>query len=272
MRFAPAQLKEWLATGTGRGVQVAVLDSGVETAHPDLRNLKLAEDVSLVENDTGIQAVPGGGRDVFGHGTAVCGIIHRLAPEAEITSVRVLGGQLRSRSAVIRAGARLALRHGCHILNCSFGCAREDHVLFYKDWVDEAYIADRHVVAACNNRDFARREWPGHFPSVITVNFLNTDGPADAVPDTTLYHRPGSLVEFLARGQDVTVPWRNGARKKVTGSSFACAAMTGLLARLLSQCPQLHPLPAKAWLREIATPWMDTAEASEAATILEASA
>lgn len=59
-----------------------------------------------------------------------------------------------------------------HILNCSFGCGRPDQVLAYKDWIDEAYLKGRHVVAACNNYDLSRREWPGHFPSVITVNFV----------------------------------------------------------------------------------------------------
>jgi subtilisin len=147
---------------------------------------------------------------------------------------------------IIREAARLALERGYHILNCSFGCGREDHVLLYKDWIDEAYLRGRHVVAACNNQDFARREWPSHFPTVISVNFANGSSFEE------FYYRPGNLVEFAAHGQDVDVAWLGGAQKKVTGSSFAAPHVTGMLARLVSGLPGLSPLQAKALLQNLA--------------------
>ncbi len=120
---------ECLKQGTGRGIKVAVLDSGIEVASPLVRGLTLADDMAIVDDGFQLKAVEGQGRDVFGHGTAVCDIIRKLAPEAEIGSFRVLGEQLKSRTAIIREGARQALDRGYHILNCSFGCGREDHVL-----------------------------------------------------------------------------------------------------------------------------------------------
>src|SRR6185503_8299555 len=155
-----------------------------------------------------LKLVAGQGRDLFGHGTAIASIIHQIAPQCQIGSFRVLGEQLRSRTAIIREGVRQALERGYHLLNCSFGCGREDQVLQYKDWIDEAYLKGRHVVAACNNHDFMKREWPGHFSSVITVNFANV---AQA---ETFYYRPGNLVEFAARGQDIEVAWLKGGTKK----------------------------------------------------------
>ena len=244
-----SQLRERWRRGDGRGVKVAVLDSGVESSHPKLASLRLSDDVAVVENDGEFKAVDGGGGDLFGHGTEVCDIIHRLAPAAEIGSFRVLGEQCRSRSAMVRIGARLALERGYDILNCSFGCSREDHVLYYKDWVDEAYLHGAHIIAACNNEHYARREWPGHFPSVITVDFTGTDAEA-------LHYRRGTLVEFLAAGQDIAVAWRDGAMKRVTGSSFACAHATGLLARLISaQQEPASTLEAKAQFQRLAEPW-----------------
>src|SRR5262249_14321986 len=160
-----------------------------------------------------ITAAAGSGCDVFGHGTAIAGIIRQLAPEAQIGSFRVLSEQLRSRTLIIREGARLALQRGYHILNCSFGCGRGGHVLLYKDWIDAAYVRGRHIVASCNNQDYLKREWPGHFPTVITVNFTQSEEPE------ALFCRRGNLVEFAARGQDLEVAWREGAKKKVTGSS-----------------------------------------------------
>lgn len=236
-----------LRDGTGRGIKIAVLDSGVEFNHPALAGLKVADDLAVVDDGIQLRVVPGEGRDAYGHGTAVAGIIQQLAPEASIGSFRVLGSHLRSRTMIIREAARLALERGYHILNCSFGCGREDHVLLYKDWIDEAYLQGRHIVAACNNQDFTKREWPGHFPSVITVNFANYTSPEE------FHYRRGQLVEFAAHGQDVDVPWLGGERKQVTGSSFAAPHVSGLLARLISKVSALSPLEAKALLARLAT-------------------
>ena len=227
----------------------------------------LSDDVGVVEDGLRLATVEGACKDVFGHGTAIAGIIRRVAPEAEIGSFRVLGEQLRSRTLIIREGVRLALERGYHILNCSFGCGREDHVLHYKDWIDEAYLRGRHIVAACNNQDFMKREWPGHFPTVITVNFgdgasvpatrspRQPDGSRGrSPPHDELFYRPGNLVEFIAPGQDVVVAWLAGAIKKVTGSSFAAPYVAGLLARLISGCPSLSPLHTKTLLQKLASP------------------
>jgi len=243
-----AEARDFLQRGTGEGIRIAVLDSGIEWAHPQLKQLHRGEDLAIHDDGVRLQTVDGEGYDLFGHGTAIASILHQLAPSAEIGSFRVLGQNLRSRTAIIREGVRQALERGYHILNCSFGCGREDHVLAYKDWIDAAYIRGRHIVAACNNHDFMKREWPGHFPSVITVNFTQADQL------DTLFYRPGHLVEFGARGQDIEVAWAGGGVKKVTGSSFAAPHVAGLLARMLSCCPGLPPLEAKALLQRLASP------------------
>lgn len=246
--ITPEQARSHVERGTGRGIRVAVLDSGIEVNHPELAGMVLRDDVAVTGDGVSLSIVPGGGRDVFGHGTAVAGIVRSLAPEAEIGSVRVLGEQLKSRTAIIRAGARQAIRLGYHILNCSFGCGVLDHVLQYKDWIDEAYLHNVHVVAACNNFDSSKPEWPGYFSSVVTVNMAE-------VERDRLFYQPGSMVEFMARGVNVEVPWMDGQKKAVTGSSFAAAHVSGLLARLLSQAPDLAPMQVKALLRRFALPW-----------------
>jgi subtilisin family serine protease len=241
--------RSWLQQGTGQGIKIAVLDSGIESGHPMLGGLRLVDDLGLIERNGQIAVVPGEGCDAFGHGTAIAGILRQLAPQVEIGSFRVLGERLNSRTLIIREGARLALERGYHILNCSFGCGRDDQVLLYKDWIDEAYLKGRHIVAACNNQDFTKREWPGHFPTVITVNFTRCDRPE------SLFCRQGHLVEFGARGHDLEVAWLGGGRKKVTGSSFSAAHVAGLAARLLSCSPTLSPLLVKALLCCLAEPW-----------------
>jgi subtilisin len=247
--ITPEEAADAIRRGRGRGVKIAVLDSGIEAAHPALGGLQLTDDLAIVEDGYKLQVAEGAGHDLYGHGTAVAGIIRQAAPEAEIGSIRVLGQSLSSRTAIILEGARQAIERGYHILNCSLGCGVPEHVLKYKAWVDEAYLRGVHVVAACNNTDFGRPEWPGFFTSVLTVNMARTEGRSE------VYYKPGHLVEFAARGVDVEVPWAGGGMKKVTGSSFAAPRVTGLLACLLSEVPDLDPLQAKALFRRLALPW-----------------
>jgi len=247
--ISPAEAAAAMLRGRGRGVRIAVLDSGIEASHPAFGGRPLCEDIAIVEDGHKLKVVPGEGRDLFGHGTAVAGVIHQVAPEAEIASIRVLGESLSARTAIILEGARQAIERGYQILNCSLGCGVLEHVLKYKAWVDEAYLRDVHVVAACNNSDYGRPEWPAFFTSVLTVNM------ARAGEKPEIYYKPGHLVEFAARGVDVEVPWTGGGTKKVTGSSFAAPRVAAMLACLLSEVPGLDPLQAKALFHRLALPW-----------------
>ena len=240
-----------LRNGDGAGIRVAVLDTGIEVSHPSLRGLTLLDDVILQGDGPRVSVTDGHGEDAYGHGTAIAGIIRELAPNAGIGSFRVLGADLASRSVIIAAGARLAMERGYHILNCSFGCRGDaSFVLPFKDWVDEAYLRRVHVVSACSNVDIDRREWPSHFPTVVSVNMART-----AVG--VFHHLPGHLVEFATGGQGVQAPWIGGGVKTVTGSSYAAPVMAALLARMLSLTGPMHPVVAKAVLRELSQPWRD---------------
>lgn len=252
MDLSPLKLEEArqaLTNGTGKGVRIAVLDSGIEIDHPELAGLELIDDLHVVDSGIQIEVKSGDGTDIFGHGTAVVGVIRRIAPDAKIGSIRVLGENLASRTVIIREGIRQAIDRGYRILNCSFGCGLADHIFQYKEWIDEAYLNGIHIVSACNNLDFRRPEWPGYFPTVITVNMAQLDD------EGTFFYKSGHLVEFFARGVDITLPWNHHLTKEVTGSSFAAPVLTGLLARLISVFPTLRPLEAKALLHRLAIPW-----------------
>jgi subtilisin family serine protease len=242
-----------ITSGTGQGVRIAVLDSGIEASHPGLEELRLADDLAFVSDGTTLHVRPGGGTDVNGHGTAIAGIIHALAPKAKIGSFRVLRMglfDLTSKRDIIQRAAFEALDRGYQILNCSFGCRGEkEFIMEFKDWVDEAYLKGVHVISACSNTDFAEREWPAYFPTVVTVDKMNLDQV------DRFFYRPGSLVEFVAKGQYADLLWLGGKRKDGFGTSFAAPVATALLARLISVYPGLSSLAAKELLRMIAEPW-----------------
>ena len=259
--ITPEEAAEALKTGRGRGVKIAVIDSGIELSHPALAGLRLTDDLAFDLTPEGVvKRIPGDGTDVFGHGTAVAHCIRRIAPEAQIGSFRVLNATLGSKFQIIREAASLAVEMGYHVLNCSFGSRADlSRIEHFKPWVDLAYRRGVHIVSACDNTDFRSSEWPGHFPSVVTVNMAKTESDGlffrwDEPEGDVSRH----LVEFAARGVDLNVPWRRGKWTVQSGSSFAAPHVSGLLARLLSRHPSLKPPVAKALLQEIAEPWQSS--------------
>lgn len=233
--------------GSGRGVKIAVIDTGIDVSHTELAGLKLLDDIAI-END-GISTHPiEGGTDLFGNGTAIAGIIRKLAPEAELGSFRVLNEKLTSKTSTVCAGADLALDRGYNILCCCLGCAKKDHITAYKEWVDRAYRKDVHIVAAANNLDPTRQEFPSSFTTTISVAKAKTELPI-------VYYRRNFPIPFYARGFDLKVPWKDGSYRQVTGTSFAAAHVVGVLACLLSKSGQITAGDAQKLLKENAAPW-----------------
>ena len=212
-QISPEMAQEAITKGTGKGIRIAILDSGVEANHPELNGLELIDDIAMDTSGMQYVPIPGQGVDVYGHGTAVAGVIRRMAPEAEIGSFRVLDEKNCSGRHVVAAAANIALEKGYDIINCSFGCRGEARfILSFKDWCDQAYLRGIHVVAACNNRHYDTPEWPSHFPSVISVNMAATESD-------DLFYRERCMVELAERGVSLKVPWKGQEVRRQTGSS-----------------------------------------------------
>jgi subtilisin len=227
--------------GDGSGVKVAILDTGVDPRHPDFKSLRLAGTWGVEMGGGNPVVRPLDGKDPAGHGTAIAGIIHALAPAAEILGIAILGGDQRQhRHEIIRAGAGFALEQGAAILNCSFGVPGTGYTLpIYKAWTDEAFHRDRIVVAASSNHAPELPSWPAFFAQVIGVTACE-GGSCEPVMTTPRHH-----VTIAAPGAGITVPVPGGGRARVTGSSFAAAHVSGLLARLMSRFPGLTPSMAR---------------------------
>jgi subtilisin family serine protease len=254
----PDQARDAMEKGRGRGIKVAVIDSGIELSHPAMHHVRLIDDVAFEQNEQGVlRRVAGWGIDTYGHGTAVASVILRAAPEVQLGSFRVLDNKLASKYPIIEEAARTAIDRGYHIINCSFGTkARLETIGYFKSWIDCAYHQGVHVVSACNNDYFREPEWPGFFPSVVTVNMATTLDEDlflrwESSQKSTVRH----LVEFAARGVDLQIPWKNHQMTVHSGSSFAAPHVTALLSRILSIYPSIKPLVAKSLLQEIARDW-----------------
>ncbi|MGA2080365.1 MAG: S8 family serine peptidase [Holophaga sp.] len=222
-------------------VRVLLLDSGVEAAHPDLRPW-VVETLGLEGGAGAWRVAPEAPVDSFGHGTAIAGIILSRAPAVRLTSLRILGQDLRAGTERVRFALDWGLEQGFHIVNCSFGSAARQDLGEFKRLVDRAFCANTWIVAASSNLDPGLEEYPGAFPTVFTVTSADLDDPE------ALVRRPGELTEFAAHGANVRVAWKDGEHRILTGSSFAAPRLTALLARLRAERPGWNACEAKAWL------------------------
>ena len=234
---------EWAWGGaTGKGVRVAVVDSGIDVDHPDVAGaVDVDGGVALaVDADGEVREEPGPHHDVYGHGTGVAGIIHAIAPEARITSIRVLGANLGGRAEVFARGLGWAVEHGFDVINLSLGTSRKDWALTFYELCDQAYFRNCFVVTAASN--VMRPAFPSLFGSVTSV-------ACNLATDPMRFHyNPQPPTEFLARGIDVEVAWRDGRRTSGTGNSYAAPHIAGIAALIRSKHPKLLPFQVKTVL------------------------
>ncbi|MCA9901972.1 MAG: S8 family serine peptidase [Anaerolineales bacterium] len=241
--------RDWAWGGsTGKGIRVAVIDSGIESDHPALGG--------AVQGGVGIDYDPSAPdllcyveeprpQDVFGHGTACAGIIHALAPEAALYSVRVLGGDGRGRSLQFAAGINWAIANGMQVVNMSLSTSSEEYFGLFHQLADEAYFHGVTVVSAVNNDRVP--SYPSLYSSVISVAAHEKQDPF------TFYYNAKPPVEFGAPGIDVRVAWTNKGYITTTGNSFAAPHVAGIVALIRAKHPNLTPFQIKTILHACAS-------------------
>jgi subtilisin len=229
---------------TGRGVKVAVVDSGIDGDHPAVGGVDGYVAVELdPASDRGVRYVDGRHEDLVGHGTACAGIIRSLAPEVELYSVRVLGSNLKGRGAMFLAGIEWAVGHGMDVVNMSLSSKSDAMFAALHHVADEAFFAGSVLVCAANNAPGPT--YPTQFASVVSVAARAADDPF------SLAYNDRPPVEFAARGVDVDVAWSGGASTVATGNSFATPHVAAMAALIRSAHPGLTPFQVKAVLHAI---------------------
>lgn len=248
--------REWAWGGsTGRGVKVAVIDSGVEAGHPAVGGVDGYVEITEKEGELVYDEEPH--EDVYGHGTACAGIIRAAAPECEIFSVKVLGPRLSGRGSVFAAGLRWAVENGMQVCNLSLSTSKREFYGVLHELADKAYFGNSMLVASANNLPVV--SYPAMYASVFSVASHNVADPY------LFYYNPEPPVEFGAHGMDVRVAWQNGGYSTVTGNSFATPHVAGVIAKILGKHPNLTIFQMKAVLRALAAnvSWPLEATASE---------
>ena len=230
---------EWLES-RGAGVTVAIVDSGVEGDHPAVGG-RLVASVRVEMDDDEPVVVDDDPTDVVGHGTACAGIIHALAPGAELVSVRVLGRKNTAKGIAFARAVHWVVEQGIGIANLSLSSGSEELFAEFHELADQAYFENTVLVCAASNTP-GRSSYPSLFSSVISVATHDSPDPL------TWYYNPRPPVEFGARGIDVPVAWRGGASIVGTGNSFATPHIAGLVARIRGTFPAATPFEVKTLL------------------------
>jgi len=209
-----------LAGRTGRGIRVAVVDSGVHVDHPHVGSVigGVAIDAQgQLSNDL---------MDRLGHGTAVTAAINEKAPDAQILAVRIFDRALSASGLALITAIRWAAGQQAQLINLSLGTVNEEHREALRAAVVDAASLGAVVVAAAPEPG---RSWlPGALPGVVAVR-LDWNCPRDQLIATV---EPGRDLEVRASGYPRPIPGVEPERN-LRGTSFSVANATGLLALLL---------------------------------------
>jgi subtilisin len=210
----------WDAT-RGKGVKVAVLDTGIDFNHPDLA-ANYRGGVSFVPDETTAM-------DHNRHGTHCAGIIAAalnglgvvgVAPAAYLYAVKVMSRSGSGNWSWLIAGLDWCTRNGIHVASMSLGGTAPAAV---QTMCDLAFSRGVLLVAAAGNSG-GPVEHPARYRSVIAVSAI------DAANQLAPFSCRGPEVELCAPGVDVLSTVPGGGYARLSGTSMACPHVTGAAA------------------------------------------
>lgn len=233
--------------GPGKQVVVAVIDSGVDTTHPDLQG-RVIPGYDFANNDGDVE-------DDSGHGTEVCGIFGAVGNNnigiagvdwdinIAIMPVKFMklndDGQTTGNLSDAVSAIYYAVDHGAQIINASWGFY--EHSSSLDDAI--AYAKNKGVLfiasAGNNGQD---NDTSVHYPSncpydnVIAVAAMDTDGSI-----ASFSNYGSKTVQIMAPGVGITTTTINDSYvSNAAGTSFATPFVTGVAAMVLSQSPNMN--------------------------------
>ncbi|WP_433180120.1 S8 family peptidase [Actinoallomurus sp. CA-150999] len=225
----------------GKGVTVAVVDSGISQSHPQLAG-RVVKSIDLTHTHN---------TDCYGHGTAVAGIIAAqdernsksmpfvgVAPDVQLISIKIQNQEQSGDDGTLLAkGIIRAVDEGADIINIS--ATNTDYPLL-RQAVEHARKKGVLIVASAGNTDPTKkaseqREYPASYPGVLSVGAVGPDGPLSDFSNTT------SRVDVSAPGDSIISTEGDGYIGDLRGTSYSAPYVTGVAALVKSEKPDLTP-------------------------------
>lgn len=208
----------------GKGVKVAIIDTGVDTSHDSLSGIKITEISLLNEDDSHWN---------LGHGTGIASVIAGqtedfvgIAPSTEILSVRVLNENGEGDSFTVAKGIVEAVDQGADIINLSLGGM--DSSIVMDNAIEYAKLNNVLMVSAVGNEGVQGVSFPARHKDVVAV------ASVDAKSRVSTFSNYGDEVDIAAPGVGVVTAWEENEFVHFSGTSIATAFVTGALASELS--------------------------------------
>ena len=249
--LAKLRLPEAHTLARGANVLVAVIDSGIDTRHPELAN-------SVADNFDAL----GTGEGPHVHGTGIAGVIAshaRLmgaAPSAHLIAIRAFGQGsvgVESSTFVILKSLDLAVSQHAQIINMSFAGPKDSLIERAVNAVASRGIV---MIAASGNAGAKSPPlYPAANPNVIAVS------ATDARDKLFEASNRGSYIALSAPGAEIFLPAPDQKYQITSGTSFAAAYVSGIAALMLERNPVLKPDDLRAILtrtaRDLGSPGRD---------------
>ena len=249
--LAKLRLPEAHRLAHGTNVTIAVIDSGIDTKHPELANA-IADSFDALGSKEGPHV----------HGTGVAGAIvahARLmgsAPAARILAIRAFGtapNGAESTTFVVLKALDYAAAHGAQIVNMSFAGPKDPLI---ERGIAAATAKGIVMVAASGN---AGPKSPPLYPAA-NANVIAVSA-TDAQDKLFAASNRGSYIAVAAPGVDIFLPAPDEKYQMTSGTSFSAAYVSGLAALMLERNPALKPDEVRAILmetaRDLGTPGRD---------------
>lgn len=226
----------------GAGSVVAVIDTGVQLNHRELRGSLTQARYDFIGDDS-VPADTGNGRDddgevdeMVGHGTHVAGIVRLAAPEATIMPLRALDPDGVGNVFVLGEAINYAAKKGADVVNLSLGASRESE--FLEDILENVAEGEEGmpggvvVVAAAGNENVSTPRYPAAGDDdVLAVASVNKNRKKST------FSNYGRWVDVSVPGRDIYSPFPKGQYALWSGTSMATPFVAGLAALLHSGVP-----------------------------------
>lgn len=211
----------WARGVVGTGVVVAILDTGIDCSHPDLRCV-------AGRDFTG----SGGTGDGHGHGTHVAGIAGAvggngvggsgIAAQVRVQPVRVLSSSGEGTWSGIASGITWAADNGASVMNMSLGGSIGSVVL--ERAIDYARNKGRSVICAAGNEATSNPTYPASYNGCLGV------GATDSADRTASFSNYGVNAKTAFPGVSILSTCRGGAHCTMSGTSMAAPGFAGAVA------------------------------------------
>lgn len=212
----------------GKGVKVAVMDTGLDTDHPDFDSI--GHTINMFERNNNVE-------DDYGHGTHVAGLIagkHTgVAPEVELYVTKVLNSDGLGNMTNIIDGITFAINNKVDVLCISLGINYK-LPLQMEERIKKAVKQGIIVVCATGNSSKKPPEFPAQYDYVIGVGGMEQDGTR------ATYSNYGWDMDVMAPSTDVVSTHLDGKYARMTGTSFSAPLVAGGVALLKAYYREHH--------------------------------